>query len=82
MPYLYGAGLLIVGGYLIYMAVKEFRILFIPAIYFLFLGIWRFADIYTDAELMQGVYAWILRGISLAVMLATALIYYFRYRKK
>ena len=82
MPYIYVIGLWIVGIYLIYMAVKEYRILFIPAVYFLFLGAWRMADIYTSVSLMQGGYAWILRGISFVVMLITGILYYIVYRKK
>ncbi len=82
MSYLYVVGLWIVGIYLIYMAIKEYRILFIPAIYFVFLGAWRLADIYTATNLMQGVYAWILRGISFGVLVVTGVIYYMVYRKK
>ena len=82
MPYLYVVGLWIVGIYLIYMAIKEYRILWIPAIYFVFLGAWRLADIYTVTNLMQGVYAWILRGISFGVLVITGVIYYLIYRKK
>ncbi len=82
MSYLYVAGLWLVAVYLVYMAVKEYKILWIPAIYFIFLGAWRLADIYTEVSLMQGTYAWILRGISLAVVLITGGIYYAVYRKK
>ena len=82
MPYLYVVGLWIVGIYLIYMAIKEYRILFIPAIYFVFLGAWRLADIYTATNLMQGGYAWVLRGISFGVLVVTGVIYYLVYRKK
>ncbi len=82
MPYLYVVGLWIVGIYLIYMAIKEYRILWIPAVYFILLGAWRLADIYTTANLMQGGYAWALRGISFGVLVVTGLIYYVIYRKK
>lgn len=82
MDYLYAAGFTLIGIYLIYYAIKEFRFLLLPGIYFVFLGIWWLASQLTpETDLLGGIYAWILRGISAVVLLVTGLIYYFKYKR-
>lgn len=80
MDYIYIAGFLLVGAYLLYRGFREFKILIIPGVYFLFLGGWRLADkLMPEAELMQGVYAWIIRIVSLFVLAAVGAVYYIKY---
>ena len=51
--------------------------------YFFLLGIWRLADkLIPEIELMGGVYAWIIRIVSLCVLAATVIIYYMKYMRK
>lgn len=82
MDYLYTAGFALFGIYLIYNAIKEFRFLLLPGIYFVFLSVWWLTNqLIPDVDLLGGIYAWILRGISAVVLVITGLIYYFRYKK-
>ena len=82
VDYIYIAGFFLVGAYILYRGFREFKILIIPGIYFLFLGGWRLADkLIAGAELMQGVYAWIIRGITLCVLVATGILYYMKYMR-
>lgn len=82
MGYLYALGFLIIGIYLIYNAIKEFRFLLLPGIYFIILCIWWIINQLTpDIELTNGIFGWILRGISVVVLIITGLIYYFKYKR-
>lgn len=82
MGYLYTAGFALLGIYLIYNAIKEFRFLLLPGIYFIFLSGWWLAnELIPEVDLLGGAYAWILRGISAVVFVITGLIYYFKYKK-
>lgn len=82
MEYLYAIGFFIIGIYLIYNAIKEFRFLALPGIYFMFLSIWWIVNKLTpDIDLMGGIFGWILRGISVVVLIITGVIYYFKYKR-
>ena len=83
MDYIYIVGFFLAGAYLVYRGVREFKIIIIPGIYFFLLGIWRLADkLIPGVELMGGVYAWIIRIVSLCVLAATVIIYYMKYMRK
>lgn len=82
MGYLYAMAFLIIGIYLIYNAIKEFRFLLLSGIYFILLGVWWVINQLTpNIDLTGGVFGWILRGISVVVLIITGLIYYFKYKR-
>lgn len=82
MTYLYIVTFFLTGIYLVVKAIKDYRFLLLPGIYFIFMGVWWLIDIPLKADLQSGVYMWILRGISAIILLATGLIYYFKYYKQ
>lgn len=80
MGYVYAALWFIVGIILFVRFRREGKIIIPISIYFLFLGGWWLANEFVEADLLHGTYAWILRGISAAVI-AVCGIYYFKKRK-
>ena len=74
--YLYVILWYVLAAYLIYQGVKENRFFFIPAVFFIFLGSWALADIFVEADLMNGVYGWIYRGVAVVVLIICALKYF------
>lgn len=82
MNYLYIIVFFLSGIYLVFTAIKEYRFLLLPGIYFIFLGAWWLIDIPVQADLLNGVYGWIIRAISAIILLATGAIYYFKYYKQ
>ena len=82
MDYLFVGVFFLIGIYLVFIAVKEYRFLLLPAIYFIFMGSWRLADFFTEADLHSGISAWIVRAVSAFVLIVTGFIYYFKYYKQ
>lgn len=82
MTYLYIVAFLLIGIYLIFSAIKEYRFLLLPGVYFIFMGAWWIADISLEVNLQVGIYVWILRIVSAVVFAITGLIYYFKYYKQ
>lgn len=82
MTYLYIVGFLLIGIYLVVMGIKEYRFLLLPGVYFIFMGAWWIVDIPLTADLQSGIYVWVLRIVSAAVLIVTGLIYYFKYYKQ
>lgn len=82
MTYLYIVAFLLIGIYLIFLAIKEYRFLLLPGVYFIFMGVWWIADIPLEANLQTGIYVWVLRAISAVVFVITGLVYYFKYYKQ
>lgn len=82
MGYIYSVAFFLIGIYLIYNAVKEFKFLFLPGIYFALLGIWWLINQLTpEINLTGGVFEWIIRAVSVVVLVITGLIYYFKYKR-
>lgn len=82
MNYLY-SGIWFVVAVLLYVRFrKESKFVYLLSGYFTFMGIWWLADELMPVDLMSGVYAWILRGISFFVMLCLLLGYFRNKRKK
>ena len=67
MGYVYAAMWLIVGIYLIYTGAKENRLFCFLGAYFVFLSIWWFVDEWIPVNMLDGVYAVVLRCISGAI---------------
>ena len=82
MTYLYIIGFFLIGIYLVVMGIQEYRFLLLPAIYFIFMGVWWSVDIPLEVDLQAGIYVWILRIVSALVFVVTGLIYYFKYYRK
>ena len=80
MGYVYAALWFVVGIMLFVRFRREGKIIIPISIYFLFLGGWWLTNEFVEADLLHGTYAWILRGISAAVI-AVCGIYYFKKRK-
>ncbi|MEE0264914.1 MAG: hypothetical protein UD936_04730 [Acutalibacteraceae bacterium] len=82
MVYLYIVAFFLIGIYLIITGIKDYRILLLPGVYFLFLGAWWLADvILADVDLLGGIYSWIIRAVSAVILLVTGIIYYSKYYK-
>ena len=74
--YIYAAVWFILAAYLIYMSIRESRVLLIPACFFVFLGAWALINELTEADLMSGIYGWIYRGAALAALIPCVLWYF------
>lgn len=77
--YLYAVAFAISGAFLLFFATnkKEQRILLVAGIYFVLMGIWWFLNQFMPhLNLMGGIYVWIIRVVSVFV-----LIYYLKHWK-
>lgn len=54
---------------------KESRIVYVLSAYFIFTGFWWLANQFTEADMMSGRYGWVLRGVSLAMLVVLGIIY-------
>ena len=68
MGYLYSALWFIVAAVLLIRFRKESAVVYILSGYFAFAGVWWLADQLAEADMLSGIYGWILRIVS-AVML-------------
>ena len=76
--YIYAVLWFVLAAYLIYIAIRETKFFFVPAAFFVFLGVWALVDIFVEPNLMSGVYGWIYRGVSLLVLIICAVWYFFK----
>ena len=67
---------LILAAYLFYMAVRQYKILFLLSGFMTFLGVWELINTLTELDMKSGVYGWIYRGVA-GVILVLCLIWYF-----
>ena len=65
--------------YLFYKGIKEFKILAVFSVYFLFNACWWCADYFVSADMFHGTFGWIFRGVT-AVFLMIGSIFYYYYR--
>lgn len=82
MNYLYSGIWFIVAVLLFVRFRKESRIVYLLSGYFTFMGIWWLADEILSVDLMNGIYGWILRGVSFFVVLCLLLMYFRSKSKK
>lgn len=68
MGYVYSVLWFIIAGFLFVKFKNESRIVYVLSGYFLFAGFWWLANQIIELDLMNGVYGWVFRGISLAVL--------------
>lgn len=54
---------------------KESRIVYVLSGYFIYLGFWWLANQLLEADLMNGIYGWIFRGVSLVMLIILAVVY-------
>lgn len=78
--FLYTALWLILAAYLFYMAVRQYKILFLLSGFMTFLGVWELINTLTELDMKSGVYGWIYRGVA-GVILVLCLIWYFFRRR-
>lgn len=80
--YIYLALWLLLAGYMIYLGIKVSRFFFVPAGFFLFSAGWTIAnELIRRVNLFSGAYAWIYRGVAIAV-LAACVIRFIIYKTK
>lgn len=77
MGYVFAAAWLIIGGYLIYQGIKKYKLLILLGIYFLFLGAWWIINEFTSVNMLDGMYANILRIVSGVILLIVLIVYIF-----
>lgn len=82
MNYLYSGIWFVVAVLLFVRFRKESKIVYILSGYFTFMGIWWLADAILPVDLMNGIYGWILRGVSFFVILCLLLMYFRSKSKK
>ena len=77
MGYFYAAMWLVAGLLLIFSVSKENKIFYFLGGYFVFMGIWWGINEYLpEINLFDGVYGWVFRGISAAVLIVIGIFYY------
>lgn len=81
MTYLYAAMWFLIGLILIFRMGRENRVFYGVGAFFLLLGGWWFADAVLSVNLFEGVWIWILRGITAVVLLLASLAFAREYRK-
>ncbi|MBQ9679138.1 MAG: hypothetical protein IJV48_00435 [Ruminococcus sp.] len=83
MGYVYTVVWFLLAAYLIYSAVKRYRmpIMYILSGFMVFLGVWELINTLSPIDLKSGVYGWIYRGVA-AVILILCLIWYFWLRNR
>ena len=80
MEYVYTAIWFLVGLILITRMGKENKIFYAAGGFFLFLGGWWLADILLEADLMNGPWSWVLRGVSAVMLVIVGAFYMKSYR--
>ena len=75
MGYVYAVLWFVVSALLFVKFRKESRIVYVLSAYFVFTGFWWLANQFTEADLMTGSYGWILRGVSLAMLVVLGIVY-------
>ena len=75
-PYVYAVLWLLVGLILLIRFGRENKIFYLLGGFFLVLGVWWGADAYTGAGLFEGVWGWVLRGLTAAVLVIACVAYY------
>ncbi len=81
MTYLYAAMWFLIGLILIFRMGKENRVFYGVGAFFLLLGGWWLADAVLSVNLFEGIWIWILRGITAAALLLASLAFAREYRK-
>ena len=83
MGYVYTVVWFLLAAYLIYSAIKRYRmpIMYILSGFMVFLGVWELINTLSPIDLKSGVYGWIYRGVA-AVILILCLIWYFWLRNR
>lgn len=75
MGYIYTALWFVVAILLFVRFRKESRIIYVLSGYFFYAGCWWLANQLLEVDLMAGMYGWIFRGISLAMLVLLAIVY-------
>lgn len=81
LEYIYAAMFVVIGLMLLFLAAKENRAFYVAGGYFLLLGAWWYCNIRTQANLFQGTWGWVFKGITASVLLFCCYIYYLERKK-
>lgn len=81
MSYVYSVMWLIIAIILVFMAIKENKILLIFSVYFLFNAVWWFLSAATAYDMFHGTLGWVFRGVTLVFVIAGG-IFYLSMKKK
>lgn len=82
MPYVYAALWLVIGFILILKYRKESPIFYAAGGFFFFLGFWWGADAILAVDLFASPWVWILRAVSICVLLPLVIFYFKHYRDR
>ena len=75
MGYLYSALWFIVAAVLLIRFRKESAVVYILSGYFAFAGVWWLADQLAEADMLSGIYGWILRIVSAVMLIGVGIVY-------
>ena len=75
MGYLYSALWFIVAAVLLIRFRKESAVVYILSGYFAFAGVWWLADQLAEADMLSGIYGWILRIVSTVMLIGVGIVY-------
>jgi apolipoprotein N-acyltransferase len=81
VAYVYAALWFAVGLLLIFRLGRENRVFYLLGAFFLFLGAWWMADELSGVNLFVGLWAWILRGVTLAALVVSCVVFYKELKK-
>ncbi len=76
MGYVYGILWVVLAVLLFFKFRGEGKIIYVLSGYFLIMGVWWTANELVSIDLMGGMYVWIFRGITLAMLLVLLVVYY------
>ena len=75
MGYIYSALWFLIAALLIVRFRKEGAVIYVLSVYFIFLGFWWLVNEFLPADMLNGFYGWILRGVSLLALAAAFFVY-------
>ncbi len=81
MGYVYAALWFIVAIILFIRFRKENKVIYLLSLYFLIMGVWWLVNEFVEVDLLSGVYGWIFRCISVAVIIVLVMAYFHSKRR-
>ena len=82
MGYIYSLLWFVTAYILFFRFRKESAVIYILCLYFVFLGVWWLVNQFTSTDMMNGVYGWTLRIVSVGVLAAGGVTYHFEKNRK
>ena len=82
MGYVYAGMWFIIAIILIVRFRKESKVIYVLSAYFAVMGCWWLVNEFVSIDLLNGTYGWILRGVSVVVLVSAVIAYYMEKKKK